>query len=224
MAKTATYGYTPDEGGFIVSEATGRRSREQIMLSALTAVARAGTVLGQAVNGGATSAAKAGGNTGNGTFVVDVTTPVLAAGKPGVYTARLTTTTNVRIEDPDGDVIADLAIGTSNGNSATVQEQIKGVITQGSTPFSVGDGFDITVAAGSGQYAPLSLAAINGGQLAKGILFGRREINVAAQRAAGMKRSCEVNGRLLVWPAGITTPQKAAAEAQLAELGILVRY
>jgi hypothetical protein len=47
-----------------------------------------GTVLGQITIAAATSAAKAGGNTGTGTLVVDVTTPVLANALPGIYTVR----------------------------------------------------------------------------------------------------------------------------------------
>jgi hypothetical protein len=97
----------------------------------------------------AASATKAGGNTGNGTFVLDASTPVLAGAKSGVYTLRcVTAVTNggvFRLEDPDGIVLGDVTIPPGAGNSVTVNEQIKGVITDGSTDFAVGDGFDITV-------------------------------------------------------------------------------
>lgn len=100
---------------------------------------------GYGAGASAVSAAKSGGNTGDGTFVVDVTTPVLAGGKSGVYTIRFLTTTSVRIEDPDGFVIGDMAIGGSTSDDVTINEKIKGVLTQGATPFVADDGFDVTV-------------------------------------------------------------------------------
>ncbi len=53
-----------------------------------------GTVLGRINTSGATSAVKASGaNTGNGTFVIDPTTPVLANADAGVYSLRFTSAT-----------------------------------------------------------------------------------------------------------------------------------
>ena len=75
-----------------------------------------------------------------------------------------------------------------------------------------------------GQYKILAPAAADGSEVAGGVLFARRDIAAAAQRAVRMARDCEVNGNLLVWPVGITGPQKVAAETQLATLGIIVRY
>ncbi len=76
----------------------------------------------------------------------------------------------------------------------------------------------------NGQYTILAPAAATGAEVAAGILFSRKEIAAGTQRAVRMARDCEVNGNLLVWPAGISGPQKAAAETQLAALGIIVRY
>ena len=41
--------------------------------------------------------------------------------------------------------------------------------------------------------------------------------------AIAVARHAIVARNALIWPAGITAPQKAAAEAQLVALGILVR-
>src|SRR4051812_23671445 len=50
-----------------------------------------GTVVGKISLGAATSAVKASGaNTGNGTLVLDVTTPILANAQPGLYAVRVT--------------------------------------------------------------------------------------------------------------------------------------
>lgn len=44
------------------------------------------------------------------------------------------------------------------------------------------------------------------------------------RRTAGLVRDAEVNGHKIFWPAGITAGEKAAAEALLANEGLLVRY
>lgn len=96
----------------------------------------------------AASAAKSGGNTGNGTFVLDATTPVQVNARAGIYTLRCTVAgTNsgtFRLVDPLGRVLGDYAFSGSGG-TVTVNDQIKGVITDGATDFVVGDGFDVTV-------------------------------------------------------------------------------
>lgn len=97
----------------------------------------------------AASAAKAGGNTGTGTLTLDATTPVLPGAKPGVYTVRAIAAASnsgtFRVEDPDGNVIGDVAVG------ATFSDDVKFVIADGGTDFIVGDGFDITVTAQEGR-------------------------------------------------------------------------
>lgn len=102
-----------------------------------------GTVLEETVFGTATSAAKTGGNTGNGTLTVDATTPVLFGGQPGIYTVRcIAAATNagtLRVTAPDGTVLGDVAVG------GTFSNRIKFATADGSTDFIVGDGFDITV-------------------------------------------------------------------------------
>lgn len=47
-----------------------------------------GTMLGLITSGGVTSAAKSGGNTGNGVLTLDATTPKLTGSTPGVYQVR----------------------------------------------------------------------------------------------------------------------------------------
>lgn len=120
-----------------------------------------GAVLGKIAIGAATSAAKSGGNTGNGTLTLDATTPVLLA-KAGIYTARCiaaaTNSGTFEIKDPNGSSLGEYTVG------ATFADQIKFVIADGTTDFVVGDGFDITVAAGSGKYVLSIAAATDGSQ------------------------------------------------------------
>lgn len=124
----------------------------------------AASVLGIVTLGGAVSAAKAGGNTGNGTFVLDAA-PVLALVKIGTYTLRCTAAAanggTFRLEDPDGIPLGDFVLPGAAGGSIAIAEHIKGTLTDGATDFIVGDGFDITVtaAAKAGNLDRAKLAA-----------------------------------------------------------------
>jgi hypothetical protein len=78
----------------------------------------------------------------------------------------------------------------------------------------------------SGQYRPLDLEALTGEEVAAAI---QCVTEVALDPAADIRtsahvRDAEMNGWKLIWPDGITDNEKAAAEAELAEAGILVRY
>lgn len=75
----------------------------------------------------------------------------------------------------------------------------------------------------SGKYVRLAPAAADGSQNAAAILYGPAAAASADQRGVVISRSAEVNGNLLTWPTGITAPQRAAAIAQLAALGIIIR-
>lgn len=103
--------------------------------------------LSSALAGTAEVAAKSGGNTGNGVFTIDALTPVLAGAKVGVYTVRCIAAAanggTFRVEDPDGIVLGDVAVG------ATFADDIKFAIADGSADFVVGDGFDVTVSGGT---------------------------------------------------------------------------
>jgi len=92
----------------------------------------------------ATPAAKSGGNTGGGTITMDITTPVGAGAKEGVYTVRCIAAASnsgtFRVLDPDGFNLGDIAVG------GTFDNDIKFVIADVGTDFIVGDGFDVTVA------------------------------------------------------------------------------
>lgn len=182
---------------------------------------KAGHIVGSVPSGTSASAAKTGGNTGNGTFVLDATTPILPRAKEGVYTARFTTTTNIRIEDPDGIVIADLPITATNGQTATISEQIKGVFTEGGTTFVVGDGFDITISAISHKVKEYNPAATDGAQIVHGILFGNVDASAADKAGLVVRRGpAIVNVNDLTWKSGLTTAQKNTALATLLRAGI----
>ena len=132
-----------------------------------------GTVIGQKTVGAATTAAKAGGNTGNGTITMDATTPVRPGALAGVYTVRMLTATTFRVEDPQGDVLGDGATGVA------FDDDIKFVVAVGGTPFIAGDGFDVTLAAGDGTWLVSVKTASDGSQNPAGILVDYADASVA---------------------------------------------
>jgi hypothetical protein len=205
-------------GEFMVSEANGTRSRKNVtILSGENVVA--GEVLGEIVIGAATGAAVAG-NTGNGTITA---APAVAAGaKLGVYSAVcIEPGTNVGeflINDPDG-----VALGVAVVAVEFVGGGLTFTIADGSTDFAAGDAFTITVAAGSGKYVAYDEDGITGAQTAAGIAYAAVDATSGDVVGAIIARDAEVNGSELTWPSTITDGEKAAAVAQLATLGIIVR-
>lgn len=213
----------PRTAEFIISEANGTLSREAGTLASGNDL-EAGTVLGYIPSGTSASAAKAGGNTGTGTLTLDATTPILPNAKEGVYSVRCITAAadngTFRIEDPDGDVIGEVIMAAGAG---TFAEQIKFALADGGTDFIVGDGFDITISALSGEYSVLDPAGTNGSQVARAILYAGVDATSADEECVVFARMGEVNDNLLTWPAGISAANKAIAKSRLAERGIIVR-
>lgn len=140
--------------------------REESTLNGAAASLKIGTVLGKVTLGAATTAFS---GTGNGTITMDATTPVRKTAKVGDYTATCITAASdggiFRVEDPDGYVLGDVAV------AATFDDDIKFVIADGSTDFTVGAKFTITVAAGSGKYKPAVETATDGSAVAAAILM-----------------------------------------------------
>ncbi len=75
----------------------------------------------------------------------------------------------------------------------------------------------------SGKYTLLAPTASDGSQTAAAILCWNTDASAADRRTVLIDRDAEVIDTLLIWPAGITDPQKAAALGQLAALGIKLR-
>lgn len=126
------------------------------------------------------------------------------------------------VQRPDGTVDGAGVIGTAyNG-------MINFTLADGSTDFVSGDRIPITVdypLTGARKFAAIDFTATNGLQNAAGIApkaytvpDGTDLAGVALRRGPLLVRAEE-----LAWPAGATADQKAAATAQLASLGIVVR-
>lgn len=76
----------------------------------------------------------------------------------------------------------------------------------------------------TGEYARFAVGGADGTGTAVAIAHRTIPSGAAAKRTTVNSRDMEANGNKLTWPAGITGPQKTAAEAQLAQQGIIVRY
>lgn len=213
-------------GEVLKNELPGLQSRDEITLIAGSGAAKTikvGQVLGKVPTGSAVAAAKSGGNTGNGAFTVDATTPVLPGAKPGIYRvtciAAAANGGTFRVEDPDGNVLGDVAVG------ATFSDDIRFVIADGAADFIVGDAFDVTVSVTAVKYDALNFAATNGLQIAAGVSYDNYTVPDGAdlKATAIVRGPAEIVERGLVWPAGATSAQKNQALAQLADLGFIVR-
>jgi hypothetical protein len=150
----------PRTGEFIVSEAPGLRSREQITAKSGAGVLKAGTVIAAVITAATVaSAAKAGGNTGNGTSTPDVTLAALPGAQIGIYKLRCVAAAanngTFQLTDPNGKSLGHFVMA---GGTVTTDNQIKVAIADGATDFVVGDGFDITVSAVTRKYVQLAPA------------------------------------------------------------------
>lgn len=130
-----------------------------------------GTVMGQQTIGTATVVA--GTNTGTGTFVIDGTNPIQANAKVGAYVLTIIATGRAQLVDPKGVDLGEYDF-TSAG-TVTINNEIKGLLTDTSTHFVAGDKFTITVAAGSGKYIPSIATAVDGSQNPSAILVDQTD-------------------------------------------------
>jgi len=163
----------------VIAKDTGR----SIALAPFTALGKIRIIVGAVVDGT---------NTGNGTCTTfALAFPASVGGvQSGNYNLecieKIGHGGNFKLEDPQGNLIADNLLMTAGAGVATTF-QVAGltfIITDGGTDFEVGDLFTLPVAAGS-EYLPLDPAALNGAQQFAGIYMGP-SITAAAIVAAAI--------------------------------------
>lgn len=199
-------------------EAEPAYSREYGVLAANNPVV-IGTALGKIAFGAVTSAAKSGGNTGNGTLTVDTTSPLLSGATQGVYQVRYTSATAYQVTDPRGVVLGTGANGTAFAN------RIKFNTAAGGTAFAAGDGFDVTVAKGSGKIVALNPLAVDGSAVCVGFSGMLRDPGNTDYSSGFwyIARAALLADAGIVWPDGFTTAQIAQAMAEVAPVGLIAR-
>ena len=205
-------------GEFLLSEANGGRSRELITLL-LGQNLKAGAVLGKVTTGSTATSAANAGNVGDG--VMGAVT-VSAGAKPGVYrlnvTAAAVNAGTFEVEDPDGVPVGVGTVGvafSAGGRAFTLAD--------GTTDFVVGDGFTITVAAGSGKFKEYNPANSDGSGVAAAVLWDNVDASAADTVAAAIARDAEVKKPELKWFTGASSGQIAAGLVDLAAVGIIGR-
>lgn len=155
----------------------------------------AGAVIGR-ITVGTAAAAAAAGNTGNGTMGA-VTTG--ADAKPGVYKVVIVEPgANVGtfiVEDPDGVIVGRGTVAVAFAGPVNF------TLADGATDFVAGDTFNITVAAGSGQWRRSVAAATDGSQRPLAILVGSVDATSGAKKASAY-RTGEFNTAALNFGAG----------------------
>lgn len=219
----ATYAFPTLAHEWLKHELDFEFSRKALTLVSGAGNLVTGTVLGQVTKGAASSAAKAGGNTGGGSLTLDVTTPILAGAVPGVYSVRcvgvVANAGLFEVKDPRGTSLGNYAIG-----GPAFANQIKFAMADSGTDFALGDGFDITVAAGSGKWKKHINGAVDGTEIAAAILLNGADATSADVKTAAIFGKAVINPLALTWDASVDSqPKKDAALAQLALLGIDTR-
>jgi len=210
----------------LLSEASGQRSRGNLLIAASMAIVSM-MVLGKV---GANEGAVTVGNpafTGTGNGAMTKANPAYGAGvQEGTYTAALveagTDTGKFAVTRPDGTLDGYAVVG------AAYDGQVKFTIADGGTDFAAAAKFTlaVTIAAATdeGRFKALDLSATDGAEHAAAIaLYPITTGSGETAQIAGIVRDAEVIGASLTWPDGITSDQKAAAIAELAALGIIVR-
>jgi hypothetical protein len=207
-------------GEFILSEAKGGRSRDNVVVLSGQNL-KAGHVVGRRLVAPTFGAAAAlGTNTGNGVFGA-VTMGTNNGARRGTYRIVITepgaNVGSFEVFGPDGLVVGDGVVGTLFDN------EIQFTLADGATDFVSTDAFTVAVTAGTYKYLEYNPANVDGSQRVAGILYGNVDASAADKNGVALQRDAEVRSADLTWFSGATQAQKDVAADALAALGIIVR-
>jgi hypothetical protein len=208
---------------FLLSEAPGHFSRDNITVLSGEGKLAAGQVLGKTlVTATAAASAKAGNTGGSGAITMDVATPVLATAKVGRYSIIcIEPAANAgvfEVTDPDG-----IVLGTVNAAGAAFANQIKFTIAD-ATDFVSGDAFFVDVSAATYKYRSADPTNTDGSAVGCAVLFAPVDATSADAAGVGVTRQAEVNGNCLTYDAAVDDATKKALKvAELAAARIIVR-
>jgi hypothetical protein len=207
-------------GEFILSEAKGGRSRDNVVVLSGQNL-KAGRVLGRRLV--ARDVRRRGGTRdehrqrrlrrrddghqqrcASGVYRIVITEPGANVGSFEVF-------------GPDGLVVGDGVVGTLFDN------EIQFTLADGATDFVSTDAFTVAVTAGTYKYLEYNPANVDGSQRVAGILYGNVDASAADKNGVALQRDAEVRSADLTWFSGATQAQKDVAADALAALGIIVR-
>lgn len=210
---------TTQNGEFLVSEENGTLSREVVTIVSGSGVIPAGMVLGKITKTGAATSAAFAGNTGNGTMGA-ITAGLDAL--PGDYKLVIiepgTNAGVFTVEDPNGKFVGrgTVAVAFSAGGLGFT-------LADGATDFVAGDGFTISVTAGSGKYKPYDDDNTDGSEVATCIAYNGVDATSADKKCTVICRNAEVKLSSLQWAATNDATDKTNGLADLAAKNIIAR-
>lgn len=200
-------------GEFLLSEANGSRSREEVTITAGAGILAAGTLIALITAANAAVATADGGNAGNGVMGAITTA---SAAITGTYVLTITEAVanggKFELVDPLGSLVGEGSVGV-----AFVGGGLSFTLADGATDFAVDDVFTVAVTAALGEYRPYDDDGTDDGRrAASGILYAPVDATLNDIRAVAVVRDAEVIERLL-------TGLDAAGAADLLALGIVIR-
>lgn len=207
----------PYAGEFLLSEASGTRSRDTITIDASQTL-KAGQVLGKIGAGTQTvTVAAENANVGNGGIGVPTADAGVPAGKYKVRLFAAGATAAFTVYRPDGTVDGHGAVGTAyNG-------RVNFTLADGASDYAPGDGHTIEVSYASSRYVMHDPEGVDGREVAAAVLYAG--VTTAAgetAKAVGVVRDAEVIAARLQWD-DQDASEKAAALAALAVAGVIAR-
>lgn len=200
-------------GEFLLSEANGTRSREEVVIAAGSGILMSGTLIALITAANALTPTPDAGNTGNGTVgSVNVTSAAITGDYLLTITEGAANGGKFDLVDPTG-----ARVGTGTVGQPFTGGGLTFTLSDGSTDFAVGDGFTLAVLANLGEYTGYDEGGTDDGRrTASGILFASVDATVNDVRAVGVMRDAEVIERLL-------TGLDANGRADLLAKGIIIR-
>lgn len=205
-------------GEFLVSEANGHRSREQITIAS-GEVLKAGHVLGRTGSSGSASESADSGNTGDGT-IGSIT--VGGAAINGDYRLWF-----VEPATDAGEFVVDDPQGNQVGQGTVAVEFDAGGLTftlaDGDSDFEVGDAFTITVSGQTYEYKEYDPTNDDGSEVAAAILYDAVDAADGAEDGVGIVRDAEVAEDALTWFDSATDAEQTTGKLELEKRGIVAR-
>lgn len=194
-------------GDLIRHEQENFMSRKKVTVKSGAGALKLGTILGAILVGAAAAAAFAG-NAANTGACGAVT--VSEGAKPGDYKVVMiepgTNAGKFTVEDPDG-----IMVGTGTVAVAFTGGGLSFTIADGATDFSSGEGFTITVAAGSGKYIPPVDGAADGSGVGDVVLLEDIDATDADVETVALYRDAQIASDFLIYDASIDDDTKKAA-------------